>query len=79
MITKVTEFRQAIKISHLCEMTRCSPATIWRRIHADPSFPKPFKNGRSTLWDYKEVISWLESCKAKRALSINAKGGLNHA
>ncbi|QWD12622.1 hypothetical protein G6704_02815 [Polynucleobacter paneuropaeus] len=60
-------------------MTRCSPATVWRRVLNDPTFPKPFKNGRSTLWDYKEVLCWIDECKAKRVLSNTTLGGLNNA
>jgi len=68
MNTKVTEFTQAIKISQLCEMLRCSPATAWRRLKTDSAFPRPYKNGRSTLWDYQEVINWIEMLKAARPI-----------
>ena len=59
-------FTKAIKISQLCEMLSCSPATAWRRLKTVSAFPRPYKNGRSTLWDYQEVIAWIEKLKDAR-------------
>jgi len=66
MKNEAKQFTQAIKISQLCEMLRCSPATAWRRLKTDSGFPRPYKNGRSTLWDYQEVINWIEKLKDAR-------------
>jgi predicted DNA-binding transcriptional regulator AlpA len=59
-------FIHAINIKSFCTILSCSPATIWRRVKNDPLCPKPFKNGRSTLWDYQEVLAWIEACKLLR-------------
>jgi predicted DNA-binding transcriptional regulator AlpA len=56
------------KIPAVCEITKLSPATIWRKAKDSKSgFPKPFKVGeKSTLWDLNEVVEWVESYKAQR-------------
>jgi predicted DNA-binding transcriptional regulator AlpA len=59
----------SININFLCKMLSTSQATVWRRLkqNSEPRFPTPYKNGRSTLWDYQEVLAWLEACKAARS------------
>lgn len=54
----------AARISRVCELTATSPATIWRRIKSDPTFPQPFKLSPGiTAWDEGEVLDWLEAKK----------------
>lgn len=37
-----------------------SRATVWRRDHDDPTFPKSFKlSAGITVWSEDEILSWL--------------------
>lgn len=55
---------RVIRIKHICQLTGCSPATIWRWVKTDPSFPRPFKLGpNSTGFSDLEINSWLSAKK----------------
>lgn len=56
---------RAIRIPQVCSLTGQAPATIWRRVQQDPSFPRPYKLGpKVTVWSETEILAWLESKKA---------------
>lgn len=56
--------RGAARISRVCELISTSPATVWRRVKTDPTFPQPFKLSPGvTAWDEVEIFEWLEAKK----------------
>jgi predicted DNA-binding transcriptional regulator AlpA len=62
---------RAIRLPEVCRLTGTSRATIWRRLHDDPDFPKPFKlSAGITVWDEREVLDWLVA--KKKAACANA-------
>ena len=69
LTSSVTDSR-AIRLPRVCDLTGASRATLWRWSKTDPTFPKPFRlSSAITVWDEREVISWLNGKKAKRAAS----------
>lgn len=57
---------RAIRIPLVCSLTGQAPATIWRRVKHDPSFPRPYKLGpKVTVWSEREIHEWLETKKAE--------------
>jgi predicted DNA-binding transcriptional regulator AlpA len=53
---------RAIRLPQVCSLVGMSKATIWRRVHDDPAFPKPFKLSRGvTVWREDAVFAWLEA------------------
>ncbi len=65
--------KRVVRIKSICQMTGCSPATIWRWVKTDPAFPKPFKLGpNSTGWDDSEIDRWLSARKAGASIASNA-------
>lgn len=51
---------RAIRLPEVCRITGMSRATVWRRVHDDDAFPKPFKVGpQITVWNEAAVIGWL--------------------
>lgn len=61
---------RAIRLPRVCDLTGASRATLWRWSKTDPTFPKPFHlSSAITVWDEREVISWLNGKKAKRVIS----------
>ena len=62
---------RAIRIARICDLTGSSRATIWRWVHGDVGFPRPFKlSERVTCWDEGEVLAWIEAKKAQRRVSL---------
>jgi predicted DNA-binding transcriptional regulator AlpA len=62
---------RAIRLPEVCRLTGASRATVWRRLHDDPDFPKPFKlSAGITVWDEREVLDWLVA--KKKAACANA-------
>jgi predicted DNA-binding transcriptional regulator AlpA len=61
---------RAIRIPQVCSLTGQAPATVWRRVKTDPSFPRPYKLGpKVTVWSEAEVLGWLDAKKAQRDAS----------
>lgn len=59
---------RAIRLPEVCRLTGASRATVWRRIHDDPAFPKPFKlSAGITVWDEADVFNWLDVKKKASA------------
>ena len=55
---------KVLRLKNICQITGCSPATIWRWVKTDPSFVKPFKLGpNSTGWDADDIDRWLRGRK----------------
>ncbi|EEZ5468074.1 AlpA family phage regulatory protein [Escherichia coli] len=52
-----------INLAQLIELTNISRSTIYRLLHTDPSFPRPFKlrGGNRLYWDIDEVKTYLAS------------------
>ncbi|EOK6181269.1 helix-turn-helix transcriptional regulator [Escherichia coli] len=52
-----------INLAQLIELTNISRSTIYRLLHTDPSFPRPFKlrGGNRLYWDIDEVRAYLAS------------------
>jgi len=51
---------RAIRLPAVASLTGMSRATIWRRVHDDPSFPKPFKlSAGVTVWREDAIFAWL--------------------
>jgi predicted DNA-binding transcriptional regulator AlpA len=62
---------RVIRLPEVCRHTGQSRATIWRRVHGDPDFPKPFKlSAGITVWDEAEVLNWLALKKDGQRLSV---------
>jgi predicted DNA-binding transcriptional regulator AlpA len=62
---------RVIRLPEVCRLTAASHATVWRRLHDDPDFPKPFKlSAGITVWDEREVLDWLVA--KKKAAFANA-------
>jgi predicted DNA-binding transcriptional regulator AlpA len=40
---------------------------LWRRLHDDPSFPRPTYIARRRFWREADVINWLEAQSEKEA------------
>ncbi len=58
---------RAIRLPDVMRMTGASRPTIWRWVHTDPLFPKPFHLSPAiTCWDEAEIVHWIEAKKAKR-------------
>ena len=63
-----TNSLKAIRVPRVCELTGASRATIWRLVHSDQTFPKPFKiSAAITCWHEEEVVEWVRSKMAERA------------
>jgi predicted DNA-binding transcriptional regulator AlpA len=61
---------RAIRVARVCDLTGASRATVWRWVHDDVGFPRPFKlSERVTCWDEGEVLAWIEAKKAQRRVS----------
>jgi len=55
------------RLPRVCERTCASPATVWRWVKSDPTFPKPFRLSKGvTCWDEGEISTWIEAKKAQR-------------
>jgi predicted DNA-binding transcriptional regulator AlpA len=55
---------RAIRLPEVCRLTAASRASVWRRVHDDPDFPKPFKLSPGiTVWDEGDVFGWLAAKK----------------
>jgi predicted DNA-binding transcriptional regulator AlpA len=55
---------RAIRLPEVCRLTGASRASVWRRVHDDPDFPKPFKlSAGITVWDESDVFGWLAAKK----------------
>ncbi|EHR9158645.1 AlpA family phage regulatory protein [Escherichia coli] len=54
---KFINFAQLIKLTNICR------STIYRLLHTDPSFPRPFKliGGNRLYWNIDEVNDYLSS------------------
>ncbi|EFC9735406.1 AlpA family phage regulatory protein [Escherichia coli] len=52
-----------INLAQLIALTNISRSTIYRLIHSDPTFPRPFKlrGGNRLYWDIDEVKAYLAS------------------
>ncbi|EER7646070.1 TPA: AlpA family phage regulatory protein [Escherichia coli] len=52
-----------INLAQLIELTNISRSTIYRLLHTDPSFPRPFKlrGGNRLYWDIDQVKAYLAS------------------
>ncbi|EET7199497.1 helix-turn-helix transcriptional regulator [Escherichia coli] len=52
-----------INLAQLIELTSISRSTIYRLLHTDPSFPRPFKlrGGNRLYWDIDQVKAYLAS------------------
>ncbi|HHN9363355.1 TPA: helix-turn-helix transcriptional regulator [Escherichia coli] len=52
-----------INLAQLIELTNISRSTIYRLLHTDPSFPRPFKliGGNRLYWNIDEVNNYLSS------------------
>ncbi|EER8373176.1 AlpA family phage regulatory protein [Escherichia coli] len=52
-----------INLAQLIELTNISRSTIYRLLHSDPSFPRPFKlrGGNRLYWNIDEVKAYLSS------------------
>lgn len=52
-----------INLAQLIELTNISRSTIYRLLHTDPSFPRPFKlrGGNRLYWNIDEVKAYLAS------------------
>lgn len=62
-----TEASKLARLPRVCDLTVSSPATTWRRVRNDPSFPRPLKlSAGITAWVEAEVIDWVEAKKAER-------------
>jgi predicted DNA-binding transcriptional regulator AlpA len=60
-------FSRAIRLPIVCDLTGSSPATVWRRLHTDADFPKPFKlSAGITVWDEAEILSWIAAKRGTR-------------
>jgi predicted DNA-binding transcriptional regulator AlpA len=60
---------RAIRLPEVCRLTGISPATVWRRVHDDPLFPKPFKLSPGvTVWNEKSIFAWLAAKQHVSAL-----------
>lgn len=58
---------RAIRLPEVMRLTGASRPTIWRWVHADPLFPKPFHLSPAiTCWDESELVAWIEVKKAER-------------
>lgn len=56
---------RAIRLPEVCRLTGASRASVWRRVHDDPNFPKPFKlSAGITVWDESDVFGWLAAKKS---------------
>ena len=65
---------RAIRIPQVCSLTGQAPATVWRRVQQDPSFPRPFKLGpKITVWSETEILAWLESKKAESRAMVKVE------
>lgn len=63
-ITKQSSPSRAIRLPEVCRLTGASRASVWRRVHDDPDFPKPFKlSAGITVWDESDVFGWLAAKK----------------
>lgn len=63
------EVTRAIRLTEVMRLTGASRPTIWRWTKSDPTFPRPFHLSKAiTCWDEREVVSWIESKKARRGL-----------
>jgi predicted DNA-binding transcriptional regulator AlpA len=59
---------RAIRLNQVCDLTGASRSSVWRRVHDDPGFPKPFKlSAGITVWDEGEVYGWLATKKKARS------------
>lgn len=58
------DFQRLIKAKELRNRLSISNATLYRRIKDDPNFPKPIKQGRTTLFDEYELERYIELIKA---------------
>lgn len=54
------------KMREVLEMTRLSKSTIYKLI-ADGTFPAPVKVGRSSMWKYSAVLSWIDGLQNEAA------------
>lgn len=52
-----------INLAQLIALTNISRSTIYRLLHSDPTFPRPFKlrGGNRLYWDIDEVKAYLAS------------------
>ena len=52
-----------INLAQLIELTNISRSTIYRLLHPDPLFPRPFKlrGGNRLYWNIDEVNDYLSS------------------
>lgn len=52
-----------INLAQLIELTNISRSTIYRLLHTDPSFPRPFKlrGGNRLYWNIDQVKAYLAS------------------
>lgn len=51
-----------IRQKDVLELIPFSAATLWRRVKADPTFPKPVKlSARITAWSRAEIYAWLQN------------------
>lgn len=64
---KSAAFGRVIRLPEVCRLTSTSRATVWRRVHDDPDFPKPFKlSAGITVWAENEIFMWLAAKKIRR-------------
>ncbi len=67
IIPNLTPAKRAIRLPQVQNKTGASPATVWRWVKNDPTFPQPFHLSPSiTVWDEAEIDSWIASKKALR-------------
>lgn len=56
-----------LRPKQVCHKLGISPATLWRWVNKNPSFPKPFKIGaNSTAFDSAELATWVQDRKNGR-------------
>ena len=57
----------AISVERCAQLLGCSRKHVYHLINTDPTFPQPFKLGRSTRVLLRAVQEWLEAKAAEAA------------
>ena len=61
-----SESRRTVSVPQACEILHCKRSTIYNRIAADPTFPRPFRIGRESVWYAYELEAYVARCASRR-------------
>ncbi len=59
MGNELTAREQMLRVARLAGKLDVSVRKVWQMLSGDPTFPRPVRLGRATLWRESEVDKWL--------------------